>query len=135
MKQSFFYILFIFWATSRAFAQQDTTEVFTSIRINKDPLRAKWRPELHREGNFWQLSFFDKKGIIQECISYANANLDVREGPYTRYEQGKLIERGYYSKGHKHGEWIRIKPDGQQVKTYYRYGKLEVGSERVEPHI
>ena len=102
---------------------QDTTEVYTSLYMKNDPLRAQWRPVFQQVGAVWQLSFYDKKGIIQETISYADKDLKVRQGLYLRYLQGKLVEKGNYDKGYKHGEWLYINESEKTNVVFYRYGK------------
>lgn len=120
-----FVILFLFSCISQlGYAQtQDTTEVYTSLRVSKDSLRKKWRPVLRKNNGLFELSFYDKKGIIQETINYENAQLEVRKGPYLRYDNGKLIIKGNYEKGYKHGEWLVIREDGTNTKEFYKYGK------------
>src|SRR5690606_28717754 len=87
------------------FAQQDTTLVYNSPMYTKDPVRSKWRPVVKRAGEFYQVTFYDRKNVMQEVISFEDKDLTVRKGPYLSYQKSKLKEKGNYDKGHKHGEW------------------------------
>jgi hypothetical protein len=116
--------LFLFSFSTAIFAQQDTTEVYNSFIIGKDPKRAAWRPVLWKNANLWQLDFYDKKGVIQETISYESDKLEVRKGLYLSYQQGKIVEKGNYEKGYKHGWWTTLNLAGDTTsKQFYRYGK------------
>jgi len=107
-------------------SQQDTTLVYSSPMYTKDPVRSKWRPTIKRAGEFYQVTFVDKKGVVHEIISFEDRDLTVRKGPYVSYQQGKLKEKGDYDKGHKNGEWITYGSDGDQIKKKetFVYGKL-----------
>lgn len=113
--------------TDRNNSRQDTTLVYNSPMYTKDPVRSKWRPVIKREGDFYQVSFYDRKDVLQEIISFEDRELTVRKGPYTKFVKGKLKEKGNYDKGHKNGEWITYTTDGeeqQKIETY-SYGKLD----------
>lgn len=108
------------------FAQQDTTLVYNSPMYTKDPVRSKWRPVIRKDGEFYQVAFYDRKDVLQETISFEDKDLTVRKGPYVGYQNGKVKEKGAYSKGHKHGEWISYKSTGDVSKTEnFAYGKLD----------
>ncbi|MGV3545871.1 MAG: TonB family protein [Pedobacter sp.] len=113
--------------TDRNNAQQDTTLVYNSPMYTKDPVRSKWRPVVKRVGEFYQVSFYDRKDILQEVISFEDRELTVRKGAYTKFVKGKLKEKGDYDKGHRHGEWITYTNDGEEQKKIetYTYGKLD----------
>jgi len=107
-------------------SQQDTTLIYSSPMYTKDPVRSKWRPVIKRVGEFYQVSFYDKKDILQETISFEDQELTVRKGTYASYTKGKLKEQGNYDKGHKNGEWITYGNNGDQIlKTEnFAHGKL-----------
>ncbi len=109
------------------FAQQDTTLVYNSPMYTKDPIRSKWHPVVKRVGEFYQVTFYDRKDIMQEVISFEDKDLTVRKGPYISYNKNNLREKGNYDKGHKNGEWITYTNDGLQEKKIenYSYGKLD----------
>ena len=107
-------------------AQQDTTLIYNSPMYTKDPVRSKWRPVVKQNGEFYQVTFYDKKDIIQEIINFEDKDLTVRQGPYTSYRKGKLWENGNYDKGHKNGEWKNYNILTEQVTGIrtFLYGKL-----------
>lgn len=107
-------------------AQQDTTLIYNSPMYTKDPVRSKWRPVIKKSGEFYQVSFYDKKDILQEVISFEDKELTIRKGAYTSYQKSKLKEKGSYEKGHKEGEWITYTSDGETPKKIenFNYGKL-----------
>lgn len=108
-------------------SQQDTILVYSSPMYTKDPVRSNWSPVIKKVGEFFQVTFSDKKGVAQEVISFEDRDLSIRKGPYVRYQQGKLKEKGNYDKGHKNGEWITYFGNGDQVKKSenFAYGKLD----------
>ncbi len=116
--------LIIFCAT--AFAQQDTTLVYSSPMYTKDPIRAKWRPVVKRNGALFQVSFYDKKDVIREIINFEDKNLEVRKGPYASYGLEKQKDTGTYDKGHKNGEWLYYNQRGEKTRLEnFVYGKLD----------
>ncbi|SOD19823.1 energy transducer TonB [Pedobacter xixiisoli] len=107
-------------------AQQDTTLVYNSPIYTKDPVRSKWRPVVQQVGEFYQVTFYNAKDVIQEVISFADKDLTIRKGPYLLYLAGKLTDKGFYEQGNKHGEWIQYNNDGTaplKIETF-RYDKL-----------
>jgi TonB family protein len=123
------YILtFLLFLSFGAFAQQDTTLVYNSPMYTKDPVRSKWKPVAKRVGEFFQVSFYDRKGVLKEVISFEDKNLTVRKGPYTFYTGTNIATKGNYDKGHKHGEWTIYGVVGTDVMVRrienYFYGKL-----------
>jgi len=110
-------------------AQQDTTLVYNSPMYTKDPIRSKWRPVIKRVGEFYQVSFYDKKDVLKEVISFEDKDLTIRKGPYASYYGPSIGDTGFYDKGHKHGEWINYSiVNGEKkirrIENYY-YGKLD----------
>jgi TonB family protein len=111
--------------TKIGFAQQDTTLIYNSPMYTKDPIRSKWRPVVKHVGQFYQVTFYDRKDVMQEVISFEDKDLTVRKGPFTSYSKGKLREKGDYDKGHKHGEWTTYNNADQIRKVEnYVHGKL-----------
>jgi len=126
--KNLFLILFLAIAKI-GFAQQDTTLVYNSPMYTKDPVRSKWRPEVKRDGEFYQVTFYDKKGVLKEIINFEDKNLTVRKGPYSSYQGTGIRDTGSYDKGHKHGEWVNYGiVNGERrirkIENYY-YGKLD----------
>jgi TonB family protein len=107
-----------------ALAQQDTTLVYASPMYEKDPIRSKWRPVVKKNAELWQVAFYDRKDLIQEVINFEDRNLEVRKGPYTFYDKGKVKEKGHYDKGHKDGEWLLYNDGNLAEKKIYAWGKL-----------
>ena len=106
MKKSYFILLFLFIISS-ASAQQDTTTVFQSARgYYVDPVRAKFNKKVTQNDSLWIVSLYDKKEILQERVSFADKNLEIRKGPYLLNENGSVREQGNYNRGYKSGEWI-----------------------------
>ena len=125
-----FPFLFLFAVTTSCFAQ-DTTLVYNSPMYVKDPVRSQWRPVVKRNGELFAVTFYDKKDVMQEVINFEDQKLEVRKGPYSRYSNSTLIEKGNYDKGHKHGTWEQYKVDGQKgVAETFAYGKLDGKSVR-----
>ncbi len=119
--------LLLFFA-NMSFAQQDTTLVYNSPMYTKDPVRSKWKPVVKRMGDLFQVSFYDRKNLLKEVISFEDKELTIRKGPYKLYRELVLREEGAYDKGYKNGEWrTYITVDGQpivkKVEQYY-YAKL-----------
>lgn len=119
--------LILFLALAKiGFAQQDTTIIYNSPMYTKDPIRSKWRPVVKHVDGFYQVTFYDKKDIVQEVISFEDKDLTVRKGPFTSYQKGKIKEKGDYDKGHKHGEWTTYNSAGQIKKIEnFVHGKLD----------
>jgi TonB family protein len=115
--------------TDRNNAQQDTTLVYNSPMYTKDPVRSKWRPVIKRAGEFYQVSFYDRKDVLKEVISFEDKELTVRKGPYLYYTGTSIADTGAYDKGHKHGQWISyglLNGERYLRKTeHYYYGKLD----------
>lgn len=112
-----------------SFAQQDTTLIYNSPMYTKDPVRSKWRPVIKRAGEFYQVSFYDKKDVLKEVISFEDKELSVRKGPYSSFYGTSNGDTGTYDKGHKHGEWINYGTVNGEKKIRrtenYHYGKLD----------
>ncbi len=107
-------------------AKQDTTLVYSSPMYTKDPVRSKWIPVVKKTGEFYQVTFYDKKNVAQELISFEDSKLLVRKGEYIRYTAGKISEKGMYDKGYKNGEWLTYIKDGSLKKSEnFYYGKLD----------
>lgn len=107
-------------------AKQDTTLVYSSPMYTKDPLRSKWTPVVKKVGELYQVTFYDKKQIAQEVISFEDSNLKIRKGEYILYNGEKLREKGSYDKGYKHGGWLSYNIDGSiRKKENFYYGKLD----------
>lgn len=111
------------------FAQQDTTLVYNSPMYTKDPVRSKWRPVVKRVDNLFQVTFYDKKDVIKEVISFEDKNLTIRKGPYSSYYGTSIGDTGSYDRGHKHGEWINYGTvnGSREIRRIenYTYGKLD----------
>lgn len=120
------FILFIAIA-KMGFAQQDTTLIYNSPMYTKDPIRSKWKPVVKQVGQLYQVTFYDRKDVTQEVISFEDKDLTVRKGPYLRYQKGILKEQGTYDKGHKNGEWTTYNSDGKTPKKVgnFAHGKLD----------
>lgn len=118
------------------FAQQDTTLIYNNPMYTKDPVRSKWRPEVKRNGEFYQVTFYDKKDIIQEIITFEDKDLTVRKGPYIGYLKGKLWEKGNYDKGYKNGEWAKYNILSEQITGVqtFLYDKLNGKSTEYWPN-
>lgn len=120
--------LILFLAIAKiGFAQQDTTLIYNSPMYTKDPVRSKWRPVVKHVGEFYQVSFYDRKDVLQEIINFEDKNLSIRKGTYLSYQKGKPKEKGSYDKGHKNGEWTTYNSDGEILKKTenFTHGKLD----------
>lgn len=126
MKYIQFLVLIIVPALSFAQpARQDTTLVYARSGYEKDPVRSQFRKVIEKKDSTWVVSLLDRKDVLQEEVSYADEKLEVRKGRYARYENGKLIEKGYYDRGYKMGSWNTYYPNGQvSSNEYYHWGKL-----------
>lgn len=122
-KSLTFLLLFItFWA----FAQQDTTTVYQSARgYFVDPIRVNFKKKVIQTDSLWAVLLYNKKNELQEKISFADKNLEIRKGPYLLNENGNIKEEGFYNKGYKVGEWISYYPNKQiREKANYRWDLL-----------
>jgi TonB family protein len=107
-------------------AKQDTTLVYQNPMYTKDPLRSKWTPVVKKVGELYQVTFYDKRQVAQELISFEDSDLKIRKGEYIRYSGEKPREKGNYDKGYKHGAWLSYNMDGSLNKTEnFYYGKLD----------
>lgn len=124
MKNLIFILLFAFANT--AFAQQDTTLVYNSPMYTKDPVRSKWTPTVKKVSDGYQVTFHNRKNVIQEVITFEDKALTVRKGSYVAYKDGVESEKGSFDKGHKHGEWITYggEPLGVKKVEQFTHGKL-----------
>jgi antitoxin component YwqK of YwqJK toxin-antitoxin module len=119
-------VLMVLFVNVVAFAQQDTTLVYARTSFEKDPVRSKFKKTIVREDNVWMLKLTDKKGVLQELITFEDENLEVRRGPYLRYVDGNLIEEGDYNRGYKVGLWKTYYANKQvESQTNYVWGKLQ----------
>ncbi len=127
MKRYFLFILSL-GISSFAFAQlarQDTTTVYANPGYNKDPMRSRWTSKVVQNGQFWELSLTDRKGVLREKINFEDKKLEVRKGPYQFYENGFIKEEGQYDKGYKHGEWKYYYPNQQLYEVVnYAHDKM-----------
>ena len=86
-KYQFTFLLLLIFST--AFAQQDTLTVFQSARgYYVDPLRAKFNKKITQKDSLWIVSLYNKKDELQEKISFADKNLEIRKGSYILNENG-----------------------------------------------
>lgn len=124
MKKLVFVLLFAIANT--AFAQQDTILVYDSSMYAKDPVRNKWIPTVKKVADSYQVTFHDRKNVIQEVITFEDKGLTVRKGLYVAYRDGVESEKGNFDKGHKHGEWISYggEPFGVKKVEQFTHGKL-----------
>ena len=112
-KQTFF--LLLFFNVTLALAQQDTTLIYARPGYEKDSSRANLKRNVVKKDSSWVLTLTDKKGTVQELITFADERLEVRQGPYARYQNGNLKMEGNYNRGYEVGEW----------KSYYPNKKIE----------
>ena len=125
MKKIVFLAIVLFGIGNLAFAQQDTTTVYSTPGYSKDPLRSKWKKTVVKKDSLWVVNFYNRKDILQEKISFADKNLEVRKGPYSFYENGNLKEEGNYERGYKNGVWKKYYPNQQlEEGAYYVWGNL-----------
>lgn len=132
MKKAFLLLTLIFVILQTSYAQQidnyhqDTTTLYQRKKgFYSDPIRSKWKQEVKKEGDVYVLSLYDKKGLLQEKIPFADKNLEERKGAYVRYQDGKVKEEGYYEKGYKNGEWKLYDTNHQLLeKLSYKWDKL-----------
>jgi len=107
-------------------ARQDTTTVFSRPGYDRDPIRSKWRKVVEKKDSLWEVSFTGRKNVLQEKISYEDARLEVRKGPYAKYENGVLIIDGAYHSGYKTGKWSHYDAGGKPFTVYhYKWDKLD----------
>ena len=125
MKKWLVTLIFLF-TISCAFAQQDTTTVYQSPRgYFVDPIRANFKKKIIQNDSLWLVLLYNKKNELQEKISFADKNLEIRKGPYLLIENGSVKEEGSYNKGYKVGEWITYYPNKQiKEKANYRWDLL-----------
>jgi len=125
MKKIVFLTGILLGIVNLVFAQQDTTTVYSAPGYSKDPLRSKWKKTVVKKDSLWVVNFYNRKDILQEKISFADKNLEVRKGPYAFYENGNLKEEGNYEKGYKNGVWKKYYPNQQlEEDAYYVWGNL-----------
>ena len=132
MKRIFYLLLFSCLAMQLSHAQQadnyrqDTTTLYQRTKgFHSDPIRAKWRQELKQEGDRWMLRLYNKKSVLQEEISFADKDLEVRKGLYRLYQNGNIKEEGKYDKGYKVGLWKYYDTNQQTIeKTHYNWDKF-----------
>jgi antitoxin component YwqK of YwqJK toxin-antitoxin module len=132
MKKIFYLLLFSCLAIQFVHAQQadnyrqDTTTLYQRTKgFHTDPIRSKWRQEVKQEGDSWVLRLYNKKGILQEEISFEDKDLEVRKGLYRLYENGSKREEGKYDKGYKVGMWKYYDSNQQTVESInYNWDKL-----------
>ena len=119
------FLMLIFSCTA-TFSQQDTTLVYARSGFEKDPIRSKFKRTVTQKDSLWIATLRDKKGTLQEKITFADEKLEVRKGPYALYENGNLKEEGNYDRGYKVGEWVYYNNANQKVslKSNYVWGKL-----------
>jgi antitoxin component YwqK of YwqJK toxin-antitoxin module len=132
MKKIFYLLLFSCLAIQFSHAQQadnyrqDTTTLYQRTKgFHSDPIRAKWRQELKQEGDSWILRLYNKKNILQEEITFADKNLEVRKGLYRLYQDGHKKEEGKYEKGYKVGLWKYYDSNQQTIERInYNWDKF-----------
>lgn len=127
MKKQIFLIGLIWCIGNFAFAQQDTTTIYQSPKgYFIDPIRSKWIMKKEKEDNLWVARLFNKKGVLQERVSFADEELTIRKGPYERYEKGILLEEGNYEMGYKTGTWSRYYTSKQlKERVGYKWDKAD----------
>jgi len=128
-KVILFYILLL--SSVFTWAQQDTTTIFRNPRgYFNDPIRSNWDRQVAHKNNEWVLSLYDRKKVLQERITFEDAKLEVRKGPYIFYQNQKVKEEGQYDKGYKHGEWKYYDENGKLLeKVSYSWDKTDGLSE------
>jgi TonB family protein len=123
MKKQLLFLSFLFFSIA-GFAQQDTTTIYATPGFMKDPIRANLKQVITQNDSLYTLSLYDKKGVLQEKITFAEKKLEVRKGTYQQYESGVLKAEGNYSRGYKVGEWNYYYPNKQLLeKVNYTWGK------------
>jgi antitoxin component YwqK of YwqJK toxin-antitoxin module len=124
MIKIYFTLCILLFSTSFAFAQQDTTLVYSRPGYTKDPTRADLKRIIEKKDSLWTLTLYDKKGVLQEKITFTDEKLEVRKGSYQLYTAGNLKLEGNYSRGYKVGEWNSYYPNKQLFeKANYLWGK------------
>lgn len=105
--------------------RQDTTLVYKLPGYAKDPIRASLRKEVSQKDGIWILTLIDAQKKKIEQISYEDEKLEVRKGVYHLYQNEKLIQKGYFDKGYKHGEWTIFFESGKpELICNFRWDKL-----------
>ncbi|WP_316802587.1 TonB family protein [Pedobacter nototheniae] len=110
-----------------ALAQQDTTTIYETPKgYLVDPLRSKWIMKKEKQDSLWVVRLSNKKGVLQEKVSFADEALSIRKGPFERYEKGVLLEEGYYEMGYKTGTWSKYYTNKQlKEKVGYKWDKAD----------
>lgn len=112
-------------------AQQDTTVVYSRSGFEKDPIRSKFKKTITPKDSSWVVTLTNRKGVLQELITFADEKLEVRRGPYALYEDGTLKQEGNYKRGYKVGEWTSYYPNKQvSEKSTFVWGKLHGNSKK-----
>lgn len=124
MKKLLIYI-FLIGMAAPVFAQQDTTIVYSRSGFDKDPVRSKFKKTVTAKDGSWIVTLTNRKGVLQELITFADEKLEIRKGPYALYENGNLKQEGNYNRGYKVGEWTSYYANKQvQEQSNYVWGKL-----------
>lgn len=113
IMKKIFCLTFVCFVTTSLLAQQDTTTIYSRTRLEKDPERSLFNKTVTRKDSSWELTLKDKRGVLRELITFADEKLEVREGPYARYVNSKLVEDGNYKRGYKVGNWKTYYPNRQ----------------------
>lgn len=116
MKKGLLLLCYCF-LTFAAAAQQDTTTVYVRPGIERDPIRANLKKVVTKKENLWIVSLYTKRNLLFEQISFADEKLEVRQGPYARYENAVMVEKGQYNRGYRVGTWM----------TYHLNGNMRSG--------
>ena len=124
MKKIVFSALFISFAFVVS-AQQDTLTIYQTPKgFLTDPVRNKWKRKLIHEDSLWVMQLLDKKGNLQEKISFADEKLTERKGPYEQYASGSLVTEGNYKMGYKKGLWTEYYSNKQlKQRVHYLWDK------------
>ncbi|WP_131537487.1 energy transducer TonB [Pedobacter nototheniae] len=127
MKKQILLIALLYCVGNFAFAQQDTTTIYQSPKgYFLDPIRSKWIMKKDKEDNLWVVRLSNKKGVLQEKVSFADEELSIRKGAYERYEKGVLLEEGNYEMGYKTGTWSRFYISKQlKERVGYKWDKAD----------
>lgn len=107
-----------------AFAQQsDTLYSYTNIggkEVKKLDKALNVYKVYKGDSTRWIRTTSDKNLVLLKKETFSNEKLDILNGAYTEYQNGKITLTGSYTQGSKTGIWTKYYPEGNpiEVETY-----------------
>ncbi len=128
ISMKFFFVITLFLGFSGAFAQSDTSVLYTDAKLKEvKPELAKFIFKgYQKDSSSWIFLKYDEKKVLLLRETYADANFTIRNGFYYEYKNGKPVLRGLFVNNKREGNFTSFDSLGKTTAIdFYKQDSLK----------